>query len=266
MKKEKLFKKLNVTAIVTAMLLTIVMIFTTACETETQTETNYADAEYLELDIYNKYKMGEKEFATINRAIQRLEINKEGGLYKIEETSASELNISQKLFDYITAGFNYTNSILSPKSSSNKSKITRLKFGNYEDTYQQIDSTYCFSHALSAFQDYSFNTCKTYQDSQGWQDGVPITYSNGNYNVSNAISFVQNFYPNAEQVSPSNIQSGMMGGSILILKTEGAGGGAHAVNGINYDENTGIVYFIDYQNDRWGEVTLNDIITVIKKD
>ncbi|AJR04838.1 hypothetical protein [Siansivirga zeaxanthinifaciens] len=126
---KTILKKPNVTTIVASMLLAVVISFTTACETENTTQGDYADAEYLDLEKYHKDKMKEKDFITMFKAIKRLEISRVNGFYKIKESTAEDLNISPKLFNYITAGFDYSNNILNPKVSI-RSKITKLKYGN----------------------------------------------------------------------------------------------------------------------------------------
>ncbi|MFC2110566.1 hypothetical protein ACFLRU_06950 [Bacteroidota bacterium] len=264
MKKKQLINKSNVTAtIVTTMLLAIVISFITACETETQTEPNYSEAEYLELDVYNKYKMGEKEFAIIFKAIKRLEISRVNGLYKIKESTAEDLNISPKLFNYITASFDYTNSTLNPKLSSNKNKITRLKSGNYEDIYQQIDTTYCLSYAISKIGHYSLNITKSYQDSEEWGNGVMVPYNEelNQYDIYNVITFIKHFYPNTSQVNPSNLDTGFLNNQIIIYKT--SNGGYHAVNATYYNS-SGVFFAIDAKTDRSTSIFSSDVITVFQ--
>ncbi|WP_139959609.1 hypothetical protein [Flavicella sediminum] len=263
MKKKQLINKSNVTTIIITILMVVIIGFITGCESENTLENEYADSEYLELDIYDKYRMKEKEFKTMNRAIQRLNIKKVEGLFKIKETSAKEINISPKLFNYITAGFNYTNSTLRPKSLSNKSKITRLKSGNNEIIFQVNDSTYCFSYSITALGDFSFNACKTKQNDLGWGDGVPVTQStNGTYDISNALSFYKSFYQNGSIISSNSLEEGMMGGKVLFFRT---GSNAHAVNAMSYDENTGLITYFDYQNNRAGWVDKNAVIAIFNK-
>ena len=127
MKTTQLFKKLNVTAIVTAMLLTIVMIFTTACETETQTEPNYAEAEYLELEKFkSEYKL---KTITENNVI---------GFNSIEDAKLFIENLKNKDKEYHKMSFKSETSdgnsfTFSYKRKGNNYKGVRLKKGNTEE-------------------------------------------------------------------------------------------------------------------------------------
>src|SRR5690554_1118825 len=93
-------------------------------------------------------KMSVKDMETYGQALQRLNIDKKNGLYRIKQTTGAQVNISEDLFKYITKGFKRTNEIFAPKTFNNL--IPRLKSGNTEgDNSQPSDSTYCVAHALA---------------------------------------------------------------------------------------------------------------------
>lgn len=258
MKTQQLFKKSNVTTI--TILLVVIIGFITGCEKENIVDNDNAYSEYLELDIYNKYKMKEKEFEIISQAIQRLEINREEGLYKIKETSAEELNISPKLFNYITAGFDYSNSIISPKSYKKSSKLTvRLKSGNFEDEYDQEIDTYCASYCVSSLSFWvSLKKAKNYQDAEGWSNGVP---------TEKMDEFVKHFYKDATISSGVNaLSNATPGKTIVTFRHLNGSGNGHAAIFHYWSPGSEYVNMRDPQNgNRLMLVHKDDIIKVYKK-
>lgn len=62
---KRKFNKLHliITTIVIALLVTIAF---TSCEKETAPDSKYADAEYLDLEFYNKFTMTKRDFEKID--------------------------------------------------------------------------------------------------------------------------------------------------------------------------------------------------------
>ncbi|AJR04842.1 hypothetical protein [Siansivirga zeaxanthinifaciens] len=235
---KTILKKPNVTTIVASMLLAVVISFTTACETENTTETDYTDAEYLELDKYKFEKIKQKDIEKIAEGFKRLETIKVEGIYMIEENSPEKLNMSKKLLFFLVQGLKYSNNTL--KFKSNLSKTTRLKSDNpeYWDDDQQPEDPYCFSYSIKNLGTYSFEDAKNYSDSQyGAGNGVP---------VGKAEEFFKHFYPNGQILSLDDFVDGDLNGTIVIL-TDYSNGKAHAVNGKLYVMNH--VGYFDGQTD-----------------
>ena len=138
-------------------------------------------------------KMSEKDMETIGQAIQRLNITKNNGLYQIKQRSGRQFNMSEDLYEFVTDGFEHTNSILRPKSFNNL--IPRLKSGNPENNNSQpSDTTYCVAHALAGMGGATFENVKALIDSLGYSNGVPPAALD---------SIVYRFYPNARKSNSS---------------------------------------------------------------
>ena len=99
-----------------------------SCEKEEIPDKNHP--EYIELSSYNLTEMSEQDMQQIGKALQRLEISKKNSRYIIEQSCGAEVNISEKLFEYISKGFEHTNKIFRPRSLN--SSIPLLKSGSTE--------------------------------------------------------------------------------------------------------------------------------------
>lgn len=234
---------------------TIVMLFFFSiigfwgCEKENLLESQYE--EYLDLDTYEMSKMSVKDMETYGQALQRLNIDKKNGLYRIKQTTGAQVNISEDLFKYITKGFKRTNEIFAPKTFNNL--IPRLKSGNTEgDNSQPSDSTYCVAHSLAGMGGVSFNDAKAYLDSIYGSNfsGVDSTFMD---------SVVYHFYPNARK-SNSVTQGGFLNNALIWYPTSDTTG--HAVNGMFYDSNSGYILYNDYQNNQMLPIQADSISSI----
>ncbi|MGV8090433.1 MAG: hypothetical protein AB2L24_01025 [Mangrovibacterium sp.] len=238
----KPFRKSNLFTTFLLMLFSFSIIGFWGCEKESLFENYYS--EYLELDSYEFSNMSEKDMNTIGLALQRLDIDKNTGMYNIKQTSGAQVNISEELFDYIKRGFAHTNKIF--KSNSLNSSIPRLKSGDTEgDNTQPSDSTYCVAHALAGMGGVSFDDAKAYIDSIYGSGGIP----------SNVIdSVVYHFYPNATD----SLYGGNMNNAFIYFSTSDSTG--HAVNGMFYDSESGVIMYHDYQNQNNGSPNVGYIM------
>lgn len=78
MKKNLTKPHLFTSTIITVLLLTIGF---TSCEKETTPDNKYTDAEYLDLEFYNKNRMTDKDYEKIFEASARFEAKRVNGLY-----------------------------------------------------------------------------------------------------------------------------------------------------------------------------------------
>jgi len=217
------------------------------CEKESIFESQYT--EYLDLETYEMFKMSVKDMETYVQALQRLNIDKKNGLYRIKQTSGAQVNISEELFKYITKGFKRTNEIFAPKTVNNL--IPRLKSGSTEgDGTQPSDSTHCVAYSLAGMGGVSLNNAIAYLDSLGYSNGVP---------PSALDSVVYHFYPNARK-SNSVTQGGSLNNAFIWYPTSDTTG--HAVNGMFYDSNSGYVLYNDYQNNQMLPIQADSISTI----
>jgi len=215
------------------------------CEKESIFESQYT--EYLDLETYEMSKMSVKDMETYGQALQRLNIDKKNGLYRIKQTSGAQVNISEDLFDYITKGFEHTN--VAYKAKSLNSFIPRLKSGNTEGgNTQPQDSTHCAAYAVAAMGGVGYSTAAAYSDSIYGTGGVP---------VDSMDSFFYNFYPNGSSVSPYNLSGGFMGSNMLYFNTSDSTG--HAVNGYYYDSTNGTILYNDPQTGGQGTIYIQDV-------
>ncbi|AJR04837.1 hypothetical protein [Siansivirga zeaxanthinifaciens] len=124
------------------------------------------------------------------------------------------------------------------------------------------------AHAIAQLGDFTLDSCKEYQDSQG-HGGVMIPYnpSTGRYDVANAIDLFEHFYPNGSfNLAPNiNLQGGSMNDNVFFFRqvSNGSVVGSHAVNAIWYDESSRTITYRDYQNGgRMAFASLDDVIVV----
>lgn len=214
------------------------------CEQDSFFENTYS--EYLDLETFETSKMSENDMKIMGEALQRLDINKVNGLYQIEQTSGKQVNISERLFDYLITGFNYTNKLFSQKSLD--STIMRVKSDNIEDEPQ--DSTHCASYALAEWG-VSYDDAAAYSDSTYGEGGVP---------ADSMESFIQNFYPNATSSSTSDLSTGAMGTNLLYFQTSDTTG--HAVNAIFYDSGSNLFMYDDPQTGERGTVSGDEVLGI----
>lgn len=241
----KSIRKSNLFTTTVVMLFFFSIIGFWGCEKENLFESQYA--EYLDLESYEMSKMSEKDMETIGQAIQRLNITKNNGLYQIKQRSGRQFNMSEDLYEFVTDGFEHTNSISRPKSFNNL--IPRLKSGNPENNNSQpSDTTYCVAHALAGMGGATFENVKALMDSLGYSNGVPPAALD---------SIVYRLYPNARK-SNSSTQSGTLNNAFIWYPTSDSTG--HAVNGIHQWGNA-IMYY-DHQNNRQGIITTDSLSTI----
>ncbi len=243
----KSIRKSNLFTTTVVMLFFFSIIGFWGCEKESIFESQYT--EYLDLETYEMSKMSVKDMETYGQALQRLNIDKKNGLYRIKQTSGAQVNISEDLFDYITKGFERTNEIFAPKTFNNL--IPRLKSGNPENNNSQpSDTTYCVAHALAGMGGTTFGSAKAYIDSVYGSNGVP------DYAMD---SVVYHFYPNARK-SNSVTQGGLLNNAMIWYPTSDTTG--HAVNGTFYDSNSGYILYNDYQNNQMLPIQADSISTI----
>ena len=108
------------------------------------------DMKYLDLDVTSTTAFTNAELNTIANAIQRIDkhivFDKDNNKYVFQLKSSAEINVSQRLFDYIYAGIGINPSNV-PFNSSN---VPRLKGDDLENTtifgFGYIQSIYSLTH------------------------------------------------------------------------------------------------------------------------
>lgn len=216
------------------------------CEQENLFESQYDD--YLELGSYEMLEMSEKDMETIGHAIQRLDVSMKNGLYQIKQSSGRQVNMSERLFEFVTDAYEHTNNISRPKSFNNL--IPRLKSGNTENNDPEpSDTTYCVAHALAGMGGANFESVKALMDSLGYSQGVP---------PGALDSIVRQFYPNARK-STSSTQSGSLNNAVIYYQTSDTTG--HAVNGLTQYGSGGssAIMYWDSQNHKYGVITADSV-------
>ena len=198
-------------------------------------------------------KWSANEAKTMSKALQRLNINKKNGQYRIKQTSGAQVNISEDLFEFIKKGYEHTNKLIGPKSIDNQ--IPRLKSGNPEDDEPEGDyDKDCVAHAIANYGDgnVSYDSSFAYIDTNYNSNGVP---------GSEMDSVVGHFLPNATNNNVP-IYSDSLNNSILVIPN--SWGEGHAVNANYYDANTSTIYYYDYQNDMHGQIDVSDAIKLYR--
>lgn len=258
--KEKFNKNhLFTSAIITVLLLTIAF---TSCEKETTPDNKYTDAEYLDLEFYNKNRMTDKDYEKIFEAATRLEAKRVNGLYQLREVTPEELNISLKLFKHVTYIFNYTNRARISRLHNNKKRVVRLKSDDPED--QESDTTYCASHCVSALSFWtSFAKAKKYSDEQyGVGKGVP---------PEKMDEFIKHFLPKYKAgLLVSDLQNATSRKAIVTFGRGRNDDGVYEASGhaaifISYSESSGIAIVEDADTGNREWVPKEDIAKIYYK-
>ncbi|AJR04840.1 hypothetical protein [Siansivirga zeaxanthinifaciens] len=259
---KTILKKPNVTTIVASMLLAIVIIFTTACETENITQGDYADAEYLDLEFYDKNRRTAKDYEKIFEAIRRFDAKNINGFYQLKETTPEELNISPKLFKHVTYLFNYTNRARNSTLYESSKGMVRLKSGDFED--QDPRDPYCAAYCVSKLSFWtSFNKAKNYSDEQyGIGFGVP---------PDKMDEYIDHFLPNYKVgTSVSDLQQATSRKAIVTFGRRNDNGVydpiGHAAIFLNYDEVSGIAIVEDANTGNSELVLKEDIAKIYYKE
>lgn len=96
-----------------------------------------SEDEYFESDDFNNYlelsdysdlsNLSVEDRAVLDEAEGRLKVHMKDGLYVIDYKSGYDVNISERLYDYITSNYNHFNSMVSKGK-----KFKRTKFGDPE--------------------------------------------------------------------------------------------------------------------------------------
>ena len=189
---------------------------------------------------------------TLSKALGRLNVYKENGLYHIKQTSGEQVNISEDLFNFIKSLYDHTNKI--SKSHNLSYSVPRLKSGDPEDGGGSSSSD-CMAYALSYAGGGTYGSVGCYLLSQYGSLAVPLS------SFSDAC---HHFFPNGSTASIGDFSGGSMNNVIIIYMT--GEGVAHAVNGTWYDQSSGTVIFHDEQSGGNGDgyLNVNDIINIYR--
>lgn len=242
----KAMRKSNLFATSIFMLLSFITIGFLGCEQENLFPKSYS--EYLELDSYELSEMSANDMKKIGLALNRLDITFENGLYQIKQFSGAQVNISEELYNYIIKGFDFTNKVSRPKSV--KGSGPRLKSG-YADP---PDTTYCVAHAIAGMGNVDFSQAVAYIDSIWGAQGVP---------EKEVASVVLYFYPNSTPYT-SPTEGGWLNNAFMWYPTSDSTG--HAVNGVYYDADSGLIMYSDDQNNATGIVSKDSVQLIIYPD
>jgi hypothetical protein len=91
--------------------------------------------------------LSEQDMYTLQQALGRIEIYRNGGFYKIKQTSGAQINISEELFDFLKNSVAHTNEIF--KRDALKLPVPRLKSGQETDLPQDEKRTDCLARAIA---------------------------------------------------------------------------------------------------------------------
>lgn len=241
----RIFKtKSIISELILSVLFFLILISLPACSNEDDLKPNLS---YLSFDKeVNETKLTVNELKLITEAFKRLEIYREDGLYKSKYTSGSEVNISNKLFEYVIYSINNTNKIF--LKSDKRYKSVRFKTGVVEAAPQQTD---CVARAIA--RGLAGSLTYTYEEVNGY---IVATYGNNGVKLGDVNDVCSNFFPYGNSVSPSQISSGSMNNMILVIQT--SDGGLHAVNG-TFSNGSDILYY-DAQNERQGYCSVDAVV------
>ena len=137
----------------------IVALFATSCgsndifgfEDEFFSPGYYDNERFLELSDYSDLSnLSIENLDILSEAESRLNIHMRDGLYVIKYKSGSDVNISEKLFDYITWNYNHYNSII--KQEKGKGNLRRTK------SWDPEGGNDCVVFAISHYCDVPYNT------------------------------------------------------------------------------------------------------------
>lgn len=188
--------------------------------------TTYDFSEYLDIENLSLSKMTEEELVILEKAEGRLSYSVVDGYCYVHEKSASEINISEKLFHYIIDCFDNNNDFM---RKIKKGKIKRTKGGDPEVIIKHD----CVAHAISYMCSIDYATVDSWLSST-----FGAYYTNKGVPYNALIPVVQHFRPSA--TNHTSYPSGGIGNNhslhdgVLIIN--GSGNEYHAVNAQYYHE------------------------------
>lgn len=159
----------------------------------------YAKATFLELSDYsNLYNLSEDDLLILSEAEMRLNIKVKKGLYTLGYNNGNAVNISERLYDYISQNYNYYNSLVAKSNN-----IVRTKSSNPETA----DRNDCVPIAISHYLNIPYETVvselankgqielldavKVFKSSASSQSSLPIGTNSGILAVYNhAVNLV----------------------------------------------------------------------------
>lgn len=241
--KMKIYKtkSMILKAIVTVVILTTLTLLQ-ACSNQEDVKPNLSFLS-LKKEI-NDTKLTLSELEVIAEACKRLEIYRLDGIYKVKHSSGSEVNISNKLFEYVINSINHTNEIYLKTGKRFKS----VRFKTSAET-SEPPKTDCLARAITR----GLAGSETYEDVNEY---ITDEYGNDGVKLEDFLKACEHFFPNGESVDPSGIEGGSMDNMIIVFTTPD--GNAHAVNG-TYSNGSDIIYY-DAQNSSSGYCSVNDVV------
>src|SRR5690554_5764734 len=174
--------------------LLVFLVLFSGCQNEFTSLDPHENSEFIsiesEIDID---KLSKLEFDKLRVALSRIDIFMDDtGLYKIVQNSGQEINISDKLFNYLKEAVENSNRVF--KSPKNKLSIPRLKSGDEQPGGGRAD---CVAHTISAISaqlgvSYGYNEINDWITGNYGYEGVP----------KEAISMViENYFQNCSMNS-----------------------------------------------------------------
>jgi len=108
-------------------------------------ENESNDLPYLSLESgVNFSKLSEKDFVIIGNAFERVQISREGLLYRIEQKSGKQVNISSEIFEFIKKSVSTTNVVFKEKTL----RLSNTRFKVEGETPIEPTKTDCLAYAI----------------------------------------------------------------------------------------------------------------------
>lgn len=206
-------KKIKKVSVVSVFLMTI-FVFFTGCQKEFENTENRLTFLSIESDI-DFPNLSKDELKTISLALNRIDIVKKNGFYKIEQKSGSEINISEKLFNYFNTVIDNSNQLI--KSKKINLSIPRLKSDGEGDP---ITGTDCVAYSVSASVTH-FGGSASFASISSW---INSTYGSNGVPVEQYCTAASQYLNGTSISTPTSYN----GGSRILIAIDMGGGNGHS--------------------------------------
>jgi hypothetical protein len=221
-------KKFKIVSFINVFLIVILVSFI-GCQKEDKDIGNELPFLSIESSDINFSNLSNDELKTVSLALKRINIVTKHGFYKIKQKSGSEINISEKLFDYFNSIIYNSNHLIKSSKKINLS-IPRLKSGSEAPPIPETD---CVAHSISASMIHfggsvSFETISSYLVSTYGSEGVRAEnyveaashFLTGN-DISGSVPTSYNYSSQGSQILIAVNLGGGKGHSGTLLYTDG---------------------------------------------
>jgi len=192
--------------------------------------------EYLELSSYDSpHLLSLYDMRVLDDALKRFGFFEDNHKLAFKATCPESINISPKLYSYITS---------------------LVKKGN-DPLTKSSQPTDCVARSLAMWGDYTYSDINSYIQSHYGNDGVPS---------ASVFDVIRHFYPSATQCAPDSLSADYVPSIMTTMGFFETGdiGNAHMVN-ISSIDTVGVATYLDMQNNSIGELPLLNFSMIYMK-